>query len=160
MLWGHALDQSMSCYKVALSACRHASPQLPAHALPAMCFTYNDLQTCLQAATQGDCAALSMTTSTAGLLANMQGSIVTQPSNAESEPDTIQAFHGASTSSSAAHQSAQLPLPQQAVASSSETRPFPTEASTRASIAADSSVHGASDSPRQRPLFTASLDMG
>ena len=112
----------------------------------------------LQVTKERGVAPISMTTSTAGLLANMHGSITEQPSNADSVHETIQAFHGGSTSSSAVTQPSQSQQPHQ-----NESSPF-------AAVSSESAAQNGAANQRQnssmvysqchRPLFTASVETG
>lgn len=110
---------------------------------------------CLQATKQQAPASLSITTSTAGLLANMHESIAQQPSNADSEYDSIQAFHGDS-SSSAVYQ----PQSWQAhntELNSSDLPALSGESATQVSTSYQRQSSNTDTSQRHRPWFTASV---
>ena len=112
-----------------------------------------------QVANQRENATLSMSTSTAGLLANMHGSIATQPSSAESASDAIQAFHGASTTSSA-NQSLEMQHVQQPASPPSVSASLPNESPAHIIVADVRHQHDLSTSPSRRPLFTALIETG
>jgi len=96
-----------------------------------------------------------MTTSTAGLLANMHQNLVAQPSTAESTSDSIQAIHWGSHSNPAGNQPLQLPhaLPS-ATSGSSPTTSGMSAANTWNSGYGNGSI---TQSP-QRPLFTVTVE--
>lgn len=110
---------------------------------------------CLQVTKDRAVAPISMTTSTAGLLANMHLSITDQPSNADSVYDTIQAFHGGSSNSSAVTQQAR-----QIGLSSSEYAAVSSESAAQNSAANQRQNSSVAHSQCHRPLFTASVERG
>lgn len=111
----------------------------------------------MQATKETGIAPISMTTSTAGLLANMQGSITQQPSNAESVYDSIQAFHG---SSSAVTQRSDVQQAHQSEMGSSDFAALSSESAAQSGAAEQRRSSSRVYSQRHRPLFTASLETG
>ena len=131
-------------------ACKHNGCSRPAQHLTLL----------WQVANQREGATLSMSTSTAGLLAHMHGSMASQPSNAESASDAIQAFHGASATSST-NRSLEMQHMQQP-ASPRSVAATPSNESAGQITMADvrHSPRDLSCSPAQRPLFTALIETG
>lgn len=111
----------------------------------------------LQVTKERAIAPINMTTSTAGLLANMHGSVTEQLSNADSVYDTIQAFHGGSTSSSAVTPSQQA---RQIELSPPDIAAFSGESAAQSSTANQTQNSSMAHSQCHRPLFTASVETG
>ncbi|KAL3148042.1 hypothetical protein ABBQ38_014331 [Trebouxia sp. C0009 RCD-2024] len=104
-------------------------------------------------------ASLTMTTSTAGLLANMHENIAQQPSNADSVYDTIHAFHGDS-SSYAVSQPSQSQWAHNPESNSSVFPALSGESATQVSTAHQRQDSNTDNSQRHRPWFTASVETG
>ena len=119
-----------------------------------------EITACSQVAKERAVAPISMTASTAGLLANMHVNITEQPSNADSVHDTIQAVHGGSTGSSVVTQLTQSLQARQIELNSSEVAAFSSESAAQNSAANQRQNSRMAHSPCHRPLFTALVETG
>ena len=111
-----------------------------------------------QAASNREAATLSMTTSTAGLLANMHQNLLTQPSNGDPTNETIQAVHWDPNSSPAFDQP--LHVSQQRL-----NAPFVISSAPFSGVSAAHSnnvgyTHRAGSPGSPRPLFTVMVETG
>ncbi len=109
-----------------------------------------------QAASNREAATLSMTTSTAGLLANMHQNLLTQPSNGDPTTETIQAVHWDPNSSPAFDQP--LHVSQQQPNAPFVVSPAPFSSVSAAHRNNAGYTHRVASPGSPQPLFTATVE--